>query len=123
VSPEQRRLARHALGLPNDMRRSYRNRFYAIAGHSEWGAMVTAGLAEASEAAHGMQWFGLTRAGAAVALDRGETLCPEDFPPATAREANADTGHRDRSDDHLRDEKQPSSNTQKNTMGGEHGSS
>jgi hypothetical protein len=43
--------------------------------------------------------------------------------PATAREANADTGHRDRSDDPLREEKQTSSNTQKNTMGGEHGSS
>lgn len=83
MTPEQLRLARHALGLPNKARRSYRNRFYAGGQHPEWRAMEAAGLAEADTipTATGMTWFWLTRAGAEAALDPGERLCREDFPP------------------------------------------
>lgn len=43
LTPAQRELARHALGLPNDRKRSYRNRFIASKGHAdfaEWEVMV-----------------------------------------------------------------------------------
>lgn len=83
MTPRQRELARHALGLPNKARQSYRNRFYAGGQHAEWRAMEAAGLAEAdtTPAATGMTWFWLTRAGAEAALETGERLCREDFPP------------------------------------------
>lgn len=48
MTPEQIELARHALGLPNDRRRSYRNRFVTGPGHSDydnWMQMVAAGNA------------------------------------------------------------------------------
>lgn len=78
---EQIRLARHALGLPNDRRQSYRNRFLAGGEHAEWRAMEAAGLAEAdTTGGKGMTWFWLTREGAEAALEPGESLCPEDFP-------------------------------------------
>ena len=44
LTPAQLELARHALGLPNDRRRSYRNRYLAGGGSPEWDAMVEAGL-------------------------------------------------------------------------------
>lgn len=83
MTPRQRELARHALGLPNDRRRSYRNRFLAGGLCEDWNAMTAAGLAEAGQPDDlGRTWFWLTRAGAEAALDRGEMLCPEDFPQA-----------------------------------------
>ena len=49
MTPSQRELARHALGLPNKMRTSYRNRFVAGHGHDDyddWREMCSAGYAE-----------------------------------------------------------------------------
>ena len=86
LSPDQIALARHALGLPNDRRRSYRNRFVAGPGHQDydaWAAMARMGAANRDTRARGggaMDLFWLTRAGAAAALQKGERLDPEDFP-------------------------------------------
>lgn len=76
MSPEQKRLARHALGLdePKARGRSYRNRYLTHGLHEDWQAMVAAGLAKVS--CH----YSLTPTGAKAALDDGETLDPEDFP-------------------------------------------
>lgn len=85
MTPEQRQLARHAIGLPNQARRSYRNRFLAApADARKWGDMVSLGLAERGEKPRGAgaTWFWLTRAGAEAAIAKGERLCPEDFPAA-----------------------------------------
>ena len=81
----ERRLARHALGLPNFRGRSYRNRFvvsYAPGRtYPAWDRMVDKGWAEQSaRVIGGTCWFWLTREGAELALDPGETLDPEDFP-------------------------------------------
>lgn len=78
MTPEQRELARHALGLPNDRNMSYRNRFYANSKNSNfppWMAMVKAG-----EADFGGRMFWLTLAGATLAINPGERLDREDFP-------------------------------------------
>ncbi|MFC6391804.1 hypothetical protein [Methylorubrum zatmanii] len=85
MSPEQRRLARHALGLPNRYRRSYRNRFLAGGRDENWLGLVEDGLAESGEPDDlGRTWLWLTRAGAEAALEPGERLCREDFPPPPA---------------------------------------
>ena len=90
MSPEQRELARHALGLPNKRRESFRNHYAIDAGcpdHDLWLAMVAAG--EARRRANvawmgGMDQFWLTRSGAESALEPKERLDPEDFPdPST----------------------------------------
>lgn len=85
----QRRLARHALGLPNGRKRSYRNYYQsALRGeeYNAWLGMTERGLAEmrldGSTAA-----FKLTRLGAGEALEPGESLCTEDFPPSEVRAA------------------------------------
>jgi hypothetical protein len=84
MTPRQRELSRHALGLPNDRRRSYRNRFFAPEGHQdydEWKALVSAGLAKhRGTDGHAGELFTLTIEGAKAALLKRETLCPEDFP-------------------------------------------
>jgi hypothetical protein len=87
VTPEQIELARHALGLPNRYRRSYRNRFVAGDDHADypaWMAMVEAGAAKKYEGAKlqfgGCHLFVLTPAGAIAALKPRESLDPEDFP-------------------------------------------
>jgi len=85
VNVEQRELARHALGLPNDRRRSYRNRYYVAPGAPawwSWRALVDAGLAlfEAGPACRGSDLFMLTRTGAEAALAPSESLDLEDFP-------------------------------------------
>lgn len=84
MTPGQKRLARNALGLPNDDRRSYRNRFHANRvgnEHARWLEMVTAGRAKHHTNPNGpLDFFWLTRTGAEAALEPGETLCPEDFP-------------------------------------------
>lgn len=89
MSPEQRELARHALGLPNKRWRSYRNHFVTGPGskdYDNWAAMVEAGEARrrpGSPLSGGDDIFWLTRAGAEAALDPRERLDPEDFAPST----------------------------------------
>ncbi|MBP7337676.1 hypothetical protein [Niveispirillum sp.] len=88
MTPEQRTLARHALGLPNDRHTSYRNRFITGKGslnHPAWAAMVAAGDAECSSTNNPVNndYFWLTRQGAEKALNARETLCSEDFPNTT----------------------------------------
>lgn len=81
MTPEQRNLARHALGLTRQ-KTSYRNHFVTGPGtqdHAEWVAMVAAGEAVVYET--GLDdVFHLTLDGARLALAPGETLCGEDFP-------------------------------------------
>ena len=88
LTPRQRRLARHALGLPNATNRSFRNRYVVAVAHrdyDDWCAMVDREMADCGvvhrTTSHDyMRRFWLTRAGAQAALDPNETLCPEDFP-------------------------------------------
>ena len=86
MTPEQRDLARHALGLNGRNKRSYRNHFVTgegAADHPAWMEMVSDGLAwrrPGSDLTGGDDLFGLTVKGARSALGPGETLCPEDFP-------------------------------------------
>ena len=86
----QYNMARHALGLPNPGRKSYRNRYTAgVLSHTfeAWSAMVDAGLATAyphddeGNQRGGLVTFCLTRAGANAVLEMGERLDAEDFPP------------------------------------------
>jgi hypothetical protein len=84
VTPAQRYLARHFLGLDNPSAngKSYRNRYYARRGHAAWIVlhdMVGEGLANLSDE-NGETTFWLTRKGAELALNPGEKLDPEDFP-------------------------------------------
>lgn len=81
MSPEQRKLARHALGLPNERKKSYRNRFIASGGNPVWDAMVTVGDAcEVRSGGSRSVTYYLTKAGAMAALDPKEKLDSEDFP-------------------------------------------
>lgn len=83
LTPEQLRLARHALGLPNDRSQSYRNRYCAgvpSSARNHWLALEAAGLAFSDAVEGQRQFFALTRTGAEMALERGETLDLEDFP-------------------------------------------
>lgn len=88
MTPEQIELARHALGLPNKRRQSYRNHFVAGEGHPDyvnWCDMVGKGFArgkKGSQLTGGDPVFWLKRSGAEKALKRGERLDPEDFPAA-----------------------------------------
>ena len=79
MTPEQKRLARHALGLPNDKMESYRNRYHVSMGAAffEWERMAESDLAY-NHSRGGS--FHLTRKGAELALEPGERLDPEDFP-------------------------------------------
>lgn len=89
MTPHQKKLARHALGLPNRNQRSYRNRYITSLGtpeHQVWCDLVEAKMAD-------FRWtqdlpttpyvFWLTRDGAEAALEPGESLDPWDFPPIT----------------------------------------
>jgi hypothetical protein len=86
MTPEQKKLARHALGLGGRQKRSYRNRFVTGAGSSDypaWVQMEANGLAwrrAGSQLTGGDDLFGLTVTGARAALNPGERLCAEDFP-------------------------------------------
>lgn len=85
LTAEQRGLARHALGLPNKRKQSYRNYFVTGEGstdHPHWVAMAEAGFARRRKALRiygGDDLFRLTKEGATAALDKGERLDPEDF--------------------------------------------
>jgi hypothetical protein len=87
LSERQRELARHAIGLPNNNRRSYRNSFVAGREHddyADWLAMCEAGAAYRRDgtklAFGGSDLFHVTLAGAEDATNPDETLDPEDFP-------------------------------------------
>lgn len=88
----QRELARHALGLPNKTNKSYRNCFITGEGSVDWARwndMWAKGLAHVRRDVAifvGDDQFWLSREGAEAALNPGETLCPEDFPPAESGE-------------------------------------
>jgi hypothetical protein len=87
MTPHQRELARHALGLPNKKRASYRNRFATDAGpdNEAWRRMVDADLAKMRPGVEwmgGMDAFWLTTKGAEMALYPDERLSTEDFPDA-----------------------------------------
>lgn len=94
MTPAQKELARHALGLPNKQRTSNRNRFVTGPGpgntdHAEWMAMVEAGEAGRRDGSTlpfgGDDMFWLTPAGAEAARNPREKLCPRSFPkPAGA---------------------------------------
>lgn len=95
MKPEHRKLARHALGLPNGHRKSYRNHYVIDGGPTfeMWIQMVEAGDARQgrpSPITGGSEWFRLTRKGAEMALDPGERLCPEDFPEPQKEETEND---------------------------------
>lgn len=84
MTPEQKRIARHMLGLPNERKRSYRNRFCASEGHSDYEillAMQENGYLKVrvTDWHAGNLWF-LTLRAAELALEIGETLDMEDFP-------------------------------------------
>jgi hypothetical protein len=80
----QRRLARHALGLPNKSGVSYRNRYACGPGlaNRAWRDLIAKGLANGVEAlrSDGRDSFWLLEAGARLALGPGERLDDEDFP-------------------------------------------
>lgn len=85
MTPEHKELARHALGLPNSRRKSYRNHFVAGPGHIDfdhWREMVANGDAKEyapSALTGGDHCFTLTKQGAESALLAGEKLNKEDF--------------------------------------------
>lgn len=84
MTAEQRKQARHALGLPNKRQCSYRNRFVCQENDPHWADMVAKGWAKMRAADSlpfgGCAMFWLTKAGAQLALDKREKLDPEDFP-------------------------------------------
>lgn len=86
MTEQQRKLARHALGLDGRRKMSYRNRFFAVpeeSNYAQWDAMVKAGLAKMEPVRQNeghLAFFWLTRKGAGMALNKGEKLDPEDFP-------------------------------------------
>lgn len=80
MTPQEVQLARHALGLSNGIRRSYRNRFLAAGvTETEWREMARNGHAKAGAGTSTGTWFSLTRDAAQAVLLPGETLDPEDF--------------------------------------------
>ncbi|UQD69248.1 hypothetical protein JEY40_24850 [Bradyrhizobium japonicum] len=79
----QRKMARHALGLDGERKRSYRNRYFAsidTPGENEWNDLCRRGLAMREKGGDKLVHFYLTDEGARQALDEGEILDPEDFP-------------------------------------------
>lgn len=85
MTPAQKKLARHALGLPNYRGVSYRNRYvaaYCPGPYDDWMRMVDARLADCHplRKKSNRRFFYLTLTGAQAALEPGEKLCPEDFP-------------------------------------------
>jgi hypothetical protein len=87
MTPEQIKMARSALGLPNGMKRSYRNRYCAALGSATeraWNDLVRRGHAERGIEQVQTAIFYLTESGARIAIDPTESLDPEDFPPVTS---------------------------------------
>jgi hypothetical protein len=85
VTPKQRELIRHALGLPNDRNESYRNHFCAGLGHDDWKDwldMVARGLAVRRESGNwgGDSMFHVKLETALFVREPHEHLSPEDVP-------------------------------------------
>ena len=86
MTPEQKALARHALGLPHRSRKSWRNHFVADEGSADyetWRQLVELGFARrraGNALSGGGDVFWLTRAGADRAIEPGEKLGIEHFP-------------------------------------------
>lgn len=84
MTPRQRILARHALGLSNTQRTSYRNRFIASENHTDYPDWIA--MTHGAQAVHikrsgtAGDLFYLTHTGAQAALDMGDRLSIEDFP-------------------------------------------
>jgi hypothetical protein len=85
MTPQQKELARHALGLTGQRTLSYRNHFVTGKGspdHRPWLDLVASGHAKrraGSQLTGGDDLFWLTLAGAKAALNPGDRLDPEDF--------------------------------------------
>lgn len=100
LTAAQKELARHALGLPNKRRRSYRNHFVTGPGSTDfetWLAMVEAGAARrrvGGPISGGDDIFWLTLDGATAALDPRERLDPKDFPAGRLALKDTDGGGR-----------------------------
>jgi len=98
MTPRQVDLARHALGLPNRMRMSYRNFFFAGPGQSNFDdliEMVAIDIAIISRRYEFMgECFRLTRAGAEAVLKPGERLCADDFPEVANMQRGEPFGNR-----------------------------
>jgi hypothetical protein len=83
VTETQLRLARHALGFPNERNISYRNHFCTGKGsdhHADWENMVAQGFAVKRTGPYwgGDDMFHLTLKGALLARNPKEHLSPED---------------------------------------------
>lgn len=83
MTPKQRDLARHALGLPNKKNVSYRNHFCIGAGgdgYADWEDLVSKGLAVKRTSDHwgGDDMFHLTLEGALMVREPKEHLSQED---------------------------------------------
>ncbi len=85
MTTEQRRLARHALGIDySSSRRSYRNYYSAPIGtpvERQWQEMVQLGWAVAGRQHRDLRDYSLTYTGAKLAIDEeaGESLDKDDF--------------------------------------------
>lgn len=93
MTKRQRELARHALGLPNKKRMSYRNHFcigLGGDGYEDWQDMVSKGLAlrATSDLWGGDDMFYLTLKGALMAREANEHLSREDAENCRIREAH-----------------------------------
>lgn len=87
MTPHQIEMARHALGLENNRKRSYRNRYVtspSTPDHNDWLMMTNAGHATRTIGAGLFDVFHLTRQGAEAVLRSGESLDAEDFPAPVA---------------------------------------
>lgn len=87
LTPRERELARHALGLPNRRSLGYGGRVFAFDRSADNAALVEmarrglARLLKYRTGKSGLQYcYCLTLAGALAALEPGETLDEEDFP-------------------------------------------
>ena len=92
LTERQKGLARHALGLPNKRRVSYRNHYVGPQGDdlAAWNSMVSCGdarVAPGSGLTGGHLLFWLTRKGAKKALEGREKLDPEDFSRSSEGES------------------------------------
>lgn len=92
MTPRQKELARHALGLdqPFAKGKSYRNRFFITRNGPDWddwrkmeivGHAKKTQMKKAKDGRPAEYLFEMTRSGALLALNEGEWLCKEDFPP------------------------------------------
>lgn len=97
MNTDQLDLARHALGLPNKQRKSYRNHFVTGPGsldYDNWQAMVAAGEATrraGNALTGGDDLFRLTILGARRAVGENERLDLADFPLGTVLSPTAES--------------------------------